>query len=155
MKSKKWFSFSFFKNTIVYQRNLNFKICVKSSLVFTPFPDIILRIPVFLSKISPKSDFIRNHSYFFYFLTWISLIFLEILVGIHESFGRKIWNFGGTHEVRKKKIETHLAPRLGPRASAPAFASRSQWNPGQKIKKICAVYVEIPFWWIFCQKYSG
>ena len=101
LKAKNWFSFSFFKNTLVYQRNLNFKICVKSSLVYTPFPDIILRIPVFLSKISPKSDFIRNHSYFFYFWTWISLIFLEILAGIHESFGRKIWNFGGIHEVRK------------------------------------------------------
>ena len=108
LKAKNWFSFSFFKNTLVYQRNLNFKICVKSSLVYTPFPDIILRIPVFLSKISPKSDFIRNHSYFFYFWTWISLIFLEILgiftnllagkfetLVVFMKFEKKNWNPSG------------------------------------------------------------
>ena len=28
------------------------------------------------------------------------------------------------------------------------------WNPGHKIKKICAVYIEILLWWYFGQKYS-
>ena len=28
------------------------------------------------------------------------------------------------------------------------------WNPGQKIKKIRAVYIEIRLWWFFGQKYS-
>ena len=27
----------------------------------------------------------------------------------------------------------------------------SQWNPGHKIKKICAVSLEIPLWWFLCQ----
>ena len=30
-----------------------------------------------------------------------------------------------------------------------------QWNPGHKIKKICVVFIEIPFWWYFCQKCGG
>ena len=92
LKAKNWFSFSFFKNTPVYQRNLNFKICVKSSLVYTPFPDIILRIPVFLSKISPKSDFIRNHSYFFifrpgfhWFFCKFCVVFTNLLAGKFET----------------------------------------------------------------------
>ena len=28
------------------------------------------------------------------------------------------------------------------------------WNPGHKIKKICAVYIEILLWWYFGQEYS-
>ena len=121
MKAKNWFSLSFFKNTLVYQRNLNFKICVKSSLVYTPFPDIILRIPVFLSKISPKSDFIRNHSYFFYFWTWISLIFLKFWVVFTNLLAGKFETLVVFMKFENKKIETHLAPRLGPRTSAPAL----------------------------------
>ena len=35
-------------------------------------------IAVFLAKISPKQDFMVNHAYFFYFVTWISLIFLMV-----------------------------------------------------------------------------
>ena len=27
----------------------------------------------------------------------------------------------------------------------------TQWNPGQKIKKICAVFIEIPHWWFFAK----
>ena len=30
----------------------------------------------------------------------------------------------------------------------------NQWNPGHKIKKICAVSIEILLWWYFGQKYS-
>ena len=28
---------------------------------------------------------------------------------------------------------------------------KSQWNPGHKIKKICAVFIEIPHWWFFAK----
>ena len=27
----------------------------------------------------------------------------------------------------------------------------TQWNPGHKIKKICAVFIEIPHWWFFAK----
>ena len=122
----------------------------------------------------------------------------------HEYFCPKTWNLGWFHEMRKSKnIETHLVPRLGPRALAQASAPReargggrswgpraqsrhqmgfnvflifriswippkvfkfsckifvnttkNEWNPGHKIKKIRAVYIEIPLWWYFGQKYS-
>ena len=31
---------------------------------------------------------------------------------------------------------------------------KKSWNPGHKIKKICAVYIEILLWWYFGQEYS-
>ena len=45
---------------------------------------------VFLSKISPKQDFNRNRAYFFYFVTWISLIIWSLLVVFTNIFGKKI-----------------------------------------------------------------
>ena len=39
---------------------------------------------------SPMLDFMVNHSYFFIFVTWISLIIIGVLGGIHENVGRKI-----------------------------------------------------------------
>ena len=78
---------------------------------------------------SPMLDFIVNHS-FFVFGTWISLIFIVILRGIHENVGRKNWNFGGIHGSQKK-IETTWCPgwarglRSGPRA-----------QPGQQVVPI-------------------
>ena len=59
---------------------------------------------------SPMLDFMVNHSYFFIFVTWISLIIIWIFGGIHENVGRKNLNFGGTHGRQKKKIETTWCP---------------------------------------------
>ena len=59
---------------------------------------------------SPMLDFMVNHSYFFIFMTWISLIIIGILGGIHENVVRKNWNFGGIHGRQKKKIETTWCP---------------------------------------------
>ena len=64
---------------------------------------------------SPMLDFMVNHSYFFIFVTWISLIIIGILRDIHKNVGRKNWNFGGTHEMPKKKNWNRLVPRLGSR----------------------------------------
>ena len=67
-----------------------------TSMILFVFGRIYTRIikAVFLSKISPKRDFNVNHAYFFYFVTWISLIFLmvsvvfmDILVGKFENLG--------------------------------------------------------------------
>ena len=49
-------------------------------------------------------DFMVNHSYFF-FVTWYSWIIISILGGIHKNVGRKILNFGGIHEMQKKKMK--------------------------------------------------
>ena len=54
---------------------------------------------------SPMLDFMVNHSYFFIFMTWISLIIIGILGGIHENVVRKNWNFGGIHGRQKKKLK--------------------------------------------------
>ena len=58
-----------------------------------------------------------NHAYFFYFVTWISLIFL-IVPGVFTDIlgSKKLKTLGGIHETRQKKIETSRAPRwaLGP-----------------------------------------
>jgi len=48
----------------------------------------------FLAKISPKRDFNGNHAYFFYFVTWYSLIFLMIPVVFTDIFAGKIENLG-------------------------------------------------------------
>ena len=74
-------------------------------------------IAVFLTKISPKQDFMVNHAYFFYFVTWISLIFL-MLSGVFTDifWEQKIENLGWYSWNQTKKIETSRAPRwaLGP-----------------------------------------
>ena len=54
-------------------------------------------------------DFMGNHSYFFIFVTWYSLIIFLIFGGIHENIGRKNWNFGGIHEMQKKKMKPPAA----------------------------------------------
>ena len=48
-------------------------------------------------------------------MTWYSWIIVWILGGIHKNVGRKIWYFGGIHEMQKKNWN-HLVPRMGPRA---------------------------------------
>ena len=83
-------------------------------------------IAVFLTKISPKQDFMVNHAYFFYFVTWISLIFLMVSGVFTDIFGsKKLKTLGGIHETRQKKIETSRAPRWarGPSLRPPFVAS--------------------------------
>ena len=163
------------------------------------------KIAVFWLKITTSGVLKSNRSFFF--VTWFHSFFGNFW-WFHEYFCMKTWNLGWFHEKRKSKnIETHLVPRLGPQASAPASAPReargggrswglraqsrhqmgfniflifrfswippkvfkfscknireyhqkfpkNEWNPGLKIKKIRAVYIEIPLWWYFGQKYS-
>ena len=47
-------------------------------------------------------DFMINDSFFFIFVTWISLIIILILRGIHENVDRKNLNYGGIHGRQKK-----------------------------------------------------
>ena len=51
-------------------------------------------IAVFLAKISTKRDFNVNHAYFFYFVTWISLIFLMVSGVFKDILAAKIENLG-------------------------------------------------------------
>ena len=67
-------------------------------------------------------DFMVNHSYFFIFVTWISLIiFFNFWWYSRKCWQKKLklwwysWN-------AKKKNWNHLLARLGPRGSAPASA---------------------------------
>ena len=85
-------------------------------------------------------DFNANRVYFFYFVIWISWIFLTFMLVFTSILARKSWNQSGIHEVRKKKIETTCWPgwALGPplRPSGPAgsasgfnlFLFRTSWN---------------------------
>ena len=74
---------------------------------------MIRRMTVFLSKISPNKDFNENRSYFCYFLSWISSIFLNF-DGIHDFCARKLENLGwySWNAKNQKNIDTHLVPRL-------------------------------------------
>ena len=73
-----------------------------------------------MAKISPKQDFMVNHAYFFYFVTWISLIFL-IVPGVFTDIlgSKKLKTLGGIHETRKKKLKLlgHPARPSGLRSS--------------------------------------
>ena len=66
-----------------------------------------------------------NHAYFFYFVTWISLIFLMISGVFTDIFGsKKLKTLGGIHETRQKKNWNFSGTPLGPRAFAPASVRR-------------------------------
>ena len=86
-----------------------------------------MRIPVFLSKISPREDFIRNHSYFFYFWTWISLIFLEFWLVFTNLLAGKFETLVVFMKFEKKKLKPiwRLGWALGPPLRPPLRASRS------------------------------
>ena len=75
-------------------------------------------------------DFMVNHSYFFIFVTWISLIiFFNFWWYSRKCWQKKLklwwysWN-------AKKKNWNHLLARLGPRGSAPASAPRFALRSG-------------------------
>ena len=83
-------------------------------------------IAVFLTKISPKQDFMVNHAYFFYFVTWISLIFLMISGVFTDIFWeQKIENLGWYSWNQTKKNWNFSGTPLGPRASVRRFAAFS------------------------------
>ena len=126
-----------------------------------------------MSKISQNQDFNVNRAYFFYFVTWISLIIWSLLVVFTNIFGNKI---------SASRSAPASVPALGPSRPPEKFqffftefqeyhlwfqiflpknireyhqkGPNKQWNPGHKIKKICVVSIEIPLWWYFCQKCS-
>ena len=65
-------------------------------------------------------DFNGNRLYFFYFdLDFMH--YINLLGGIHEYFGKKIFKPRWYSWSAKKKSWNHLGIRLGPRASAPAL----------------------------------
>ena len=124
----------------------------------------------------------RNHAFFFCDL--VSLIFLMVSVVSRIFLAGKIETLGGFMKPDKKINWNLSGAALGPRAQRGAWEvsifflsgfmnttqgfqfilpkypwiplkpSKNQWNPGHKIKKICVVYIEIPLWWYFGQKYS-
>ena len=76
----------------------------------------------FLAKILPKRDFNANHAYFFYFVTWYSLIFLMVSVVFTDIFRRiKFKPWVVFMKPNKKKNWNLWGTPLGPRASAPAL----------------------------------
>ena len=108
---------------------------------------------------SPMLDFMVNHSYFFIFMTWISLIIIGILGGIHENVVRKNWNFGGIHGRQKKKKLKPPGAQAGPsglrfgRMKPPKFqffcphfrettqnSNNNLWNQVKKKKKWVVSY---------------
>ena len=105
-------------------------------------------IAVFLAKISPKQDFMVNHAYFFYFVTWISLIFLMVSGVFTDIYcEQKIENLGWYSWNQTKKIETFNLffclvswnhPRfqfLLPKISVkPLKPSKKSMKPGHKKK---------------------
>ena len=49
-------------------------------------------------------DFNKKRAYFFYFVRWILLIYLEIFYGIYQYFDMKnLKTLGGIHVTRKSK----------------------------------------------------
>ena len=90
---------------------------------------------------SPMLDFMVNHSYFFIFVTWISLIIIGILRDIHKNVGRKNWNFGGIHGRQKKKLKPPGA-KAGPsglRFGRPHF-SHFRPNFGHETPNFCQFF---------------
>ena len=77
--------------------------------------------------------------------------------GLHSSprtqsrhqMGFNIFWFFAFHEYHPR-----FSSFLAKKSWIPSKFSKNQWNTGQKIKKIRAVYVEILLWWYFGQKYS-
>ena len=69
-----------------------------------------------MAKISPMLDFNENRVYFFYFVIWISLIFLTFLVVFTTILAKKSWKPKWYSWSAKKKNWNHLVARLGPRA---------------------------------------
>ena len=121
----------------------------------------------FLAKISPKRDFNGNHAYFFYFVTWYSLIFLMVSVVFTDIFRTiKLKTLVVFMKPNKKKIETSEAPRWarGPPLRPPLRASRSGLRYGPRAQR-GASEVSIYFFVKFhetnqgfdfsCQKYPG
>ena len=85
-------------------------------------------IAVFLAKISPMLRFNANRVYFFYFVTWISMIFWTILVVFTTILARQSWKPKWySWSAKKKKNETTwwlgwaLGPSLHFSRSAPAL----------------------------------
>ena len=89
-------------------------------------------------KICPKSpmlDFMVNHSYFFIFVTWISLIFFYNFGWYSRKWWQKKLKLWWYSWKAKKKNWNHLVPRLGSRASAPRCRAGRRpesptWAPG-------------------------
>ena len=82
---------------------------------------------VFLSKISPMLHFNINHSYFFYFGTWISLIFLEFCVVFTNLLAGKFETLVVFMKWGKKKLKPIWRPgwARGPPLRPPLRATRS------------------------------
>ena len=105
-------------------------------------------LAVFLSKISPKQDFIWDRAYFFIFVApTTAAAATKSPAGCPSSFNFFFLAFHEYHLwfsnfVAKNIREYHQK------------WPNNQWNPGHKIKKICAVSIEILLWWYFGQKYS-
>ena len=82
---------------------------------------------------SPMLDFMVNHSYFFIFVTWISLIFFYNF----EWYSRKWWQkklklWWYSWKAKKEKIETTWCPgwALAPRWRAGRRPESPTWAPG-------------------------
>ena len=80
-----------------------------------------------MSKIT-NVGFMVNHSYFFIFVTWISLIIAWILVDIHENVGRKNLNLDGNDGKKNKYRKPH-----GAKAEPLGLRSGPAWAPGRLI----------------------
>ena len=88
-----------------------------------------------MSQISPMLDFMVNHSYFFIFVTWISLIFFYNFGWYSRKWWQKKLKLWWYSWKAKKKNWNHLVPRLGSRASAPHCRAGRRpesptWAPG-------------------------
>ena len=66
-----------------------------------------------------------------------------------HQMGFNIFWFFAFHEYHPR-----FSSFLAKKSWIPSKITKNQWNSGQKIKKIRAVYVEILLWWYFGQKYS-
>ena len=96
-----------------------------------------------MAKISPMLDFNGNRVYFFYFVTWISLIFWTFLVVFTTILARKSWKPKWYSWSAKKKNWNHLVIRLGSRAGAEREArsgGRSGGPRAQPSHQVVSIY---------------
>ena len=106
-------------------------------------------IAVFLTKILPMLRFNENRVYFFYFVTWISMIFWTVLVVFTTILVRKSWKPKWySWSAKKKKIETTWPPgwARGPEWSAKRSAPALQPSRVAKWFKFFFCTSWIPHW---------
>ena len=108
-------------------------------------------IAVFLAKISPMLRFNENRVYFFYFVTWISMIFWTVLVVFTTILVRKSWKpkwYSWSAKKKKLKPLGHpagLEGRSGALRAPLRPSSPAGWPSGFNLFLFCTSWNHFGF----------